>query len=131
MSEIRTEYKIRRRSDGLFSSGGGWPTWTKKGKTWKRRGDVGSHLTYAVSRRALGTYGDTPYEDIEIVTYDVVIMEVEIEEMGEAVTACRERHAAREQTRQAAAMTRRLATLDEEAARLRARLESPAAGPLR
>jgi hypothetical protein len=38
-------YKIRRKSDGHFSTGGDTPQWSKTGKVWKRISDVKSHLT--------------------------------------------------------------------------------------
>lgn len=43
MNEI-TIYKIRSRVTGLYSTGGGTPGWSKKGKTWNQRGHVSNHL---------------------------------------------------------------------------------------
>lgn len=37
-------YKIRRRSDGLFSSGGMYPRFGPKGKTWSSIGLLNQHL---------------------------------------------------------------------------------------
>ncbi len=37
-------YKIRRKSDGKFSTGGGHPSFTKNGKIWKQKGHLTSHL---------------------------------------------------------------------------------------
>lgn len=31
-------FKIRRKSDGLFSSGGAYPKWSKHGKSWATLG---------------------------------------------------------------------------------------------
>lgn len=38
-------YKIRRKSDGLFSTGGLTPRFTKTGKTWNQIGHLKSHFT--------------------------------------------------------------------------------------
>lgn len=38
-------YKIRRDSDGLFSTGGTVPNFTKKGKVWTSMGALKGHLT--------------------------------------------------------------------------------------
>ena len=38
-------YKIRRKSDGKFSTGGTTPTFTKLGKIWKQRSHLTSHLS--------------------------------------------------------------------------------------
>jgi hypothetical protein len=54
-------FKIQR-SDGLFSSGGENPTWSKNGKIWKQRGHVTSHLGL-VSRRE--------YADADVVEYEM------------------------------------------------------------
>jgi len=49
-SELREKppegvYKIRRESDGLFSTGGTCPRFTKKGKVWTSMGALKGHLT--------------------------------------------------------------------------------------
>lgn len=65
ISEAR--YRIRRKSDGLFSTG--WPIqWTAKGKDWKRLGDVRTHFTGC---SYYDEYADTPWSDIEVVVYEV------------------------------------------------------------
>ena len=38
-------YKIRRKSDGKFSTGGTTPSFSKNGKTWNTIGHLKSHLT--------------------------------------------------------------------------------------
>ena len=37
-------YKIRRKSDGLFSTGGIYPKFTSLGRFWKRKSDLHQHL---------------------------------------------------------------------------------------
>lgn len=58
-------YKIRRKSDGLFSSGGSAPHFTNKGKTWSQKGHVTSHINM------LGKYVSGYYSDCEIVEYEL------------------------------------------------------------
>lgn len=71
VSEAR--YMVRRKSDGLYSNAG-WPvTWSAKGKPWRRLGDVKGHLT-AQSRRE--RYGDAPWDDVEVVVFEVRVQEV-------------------------------------------------------
>lgn len=38
-------YKIQRLSDGLYSTGGSKPGWTKQGKVWTRLNHITAHLT--------------------------------------------------------------------------------------
>lgn len=42
-NEIRV-YKIRNRDNGLYSTGGSHPSWTKRGKTWGNIGGLKNHL---------------------------------------------------------------------------------------
>lgn len=37
-------FKIRDKNTGLFSTGGMYPSWTTKGKTWNGMGPLKSHL---------------------------------------------------------------------------------------
>jgi hypothetical protein len=53
-------YRIRRKVDGLFSTGGGYPRWTKKGKVWNSIGSLKAHLH-------LQNYGKSDnYEVVEL-----------------------------------------------------------------
>lgn len=61
-------YKIRCKSDGLFSSGGMAPYWRKEGKSWKK-GPLLSHLT--MIRDHYMHRDRTPYHDAEIVEFEV------------------------------------------------------------
>lgn len=40
----KPHYKILRPSDGLFSDGGGHPRFSKRGKIWRSKAAVSSHL---------------------------------------------------------------------------------------
>ncbi|HNC56680.1 MAG TPA: hypothetical protein PLP33_14630 [Leptospiraceae bacterium] len=59
-------YKIRRKSDGLFSQGGNWPDFSKLGKIWKTKGHLTNHLKQV---------RHSDYEDCEIVPYAIVEIE--------------------------------------------------------
>ena len=67
-------YKIRRKSDGLFSTGGMCPSFNKVGKVWKQIGHFKSHLAQ------LKPYGNQPigknfaseYRNCEVVEYEMV-----------------------------------------------------------
>lgn len=65
-------YKIRRTTDGLFSKGGEKPFFDTKGKLWKARNHVTSHMTQL---------GDNKksffYKDCEVVSFEIVETEFE------------------------------------------------------
>lgn len=61
-------YKIRRKSDGLFSMGGTSPHFNKKGKIWKQRGHLTSHINQLWSAKECKMYID----ECEVVTYELV-----------------------------------------------------------
>ncbi len=62
-------FKIRRRSDGLFSTGGSYPSFKKEGKVWSRRGNVSSH--FAQMQRSSAYLADC-----EVVVYELVESEI-------------------------------------------------------
>lgn len=63
-------YKIRRKSDGLYSSGGTNPSFHKVGKTWSRIHNVRRSLTDL--RKHRWWHDKFPYKDCEIVEYELV-----------------------------------------------------------
>lgn len=69
-------YKIRRKIDGLFSTGGTSPDFSDKGKVWKARGHISSHMKQVGSYYSSKTKNDY-YRDCEVVTYEVVETEVD------------------------------------------------------
>lgn len=69
MSE-RIVYRIRRKRDGLYSAGGGYPRWTAKGKVWSGRGPLTNHLNLV---------RDGMYAECEVVTVRIVEEEVSAE----------------------------------------------------
>ncbi|AWM35999.1 hypothetical protein GobsT_62540 [Gemmata obscuriglobus] len=68
-------FKIRRKSDGLFSEGRS-PSqsrvrWSAKGKTWRRMNDVRAHMLNLKDGKS---YGGTPWNDIEVVLHEVRVV---------------------------------------------------------
>lgn len=62
-------YKIRRKSDGLFSTGGSRPDFTKKGKVWRSQGDLNRHFGLLLQYKDLDYKwcGINLYKDCEVV----------------------------------------------------------------
>jgi len=69
---VKQVFKIRN-SQGLFSSGGTYITFTKKGKTWTSSGALNNHLAQ--------TRNDNLYiqEKCEVIAYELVETEVSVE----------------------------------------------------
>ena len=67
-------YKIRRRFDGLFSTGGMSPSFNKIGKVWKKLGHFKSHLAQIRPYRdsGIGQNFGKEYKDCEVVEYEMV-----------------------------------------------------------
>jgi hypothetical protein len=80
-----TLFKIRRESDGLFSTGGDSPNFTKRGKEWKQRGHVTSHLNQ-VRRPSV-------YEGCVIIECEIVVKEVDSIPVSRYLEAIRQRKA--------------------------------------
>lgn len=95
-------HKIRRKTDGLFSTGGAFPSFNNRGKIWRQRGHLTNHLNQ-VGRRNI-------YENCEIVSFELVETEVDTKPVKEYLD---ERAAKKEQERQEQ-LARREAGLREE-----------------
>src|SRR5262245_10200245 len=68
VSEAR--YKVRRKSDGLFSEGGASNVqFSSNGAEWKKVSSVRAHLSQNAPQGLYG--GNTPWDDVEIVVYEV------------------------------------------------------------
>ncbi len=64
-----TVYKIRDKETGLYSDGGRWPKFSKKGKTWKEIGHVKLHISQFNDN---WKWRDNDYlSKIEVVAFDV------------------------------------------------------------
>ena len=66
-------YKIRK--DGLFSTGGSTPRFSKVGKTWNAIGPFNAHLTLVYSNRRL-LNNKCIYDGAEVLVYEMVQREV-------------------------------------------------------
>lgn len=64
-------FRIRRKSDGLWSTGGCWPGFNKKGKIWRKIGSIRAHLTQVYNTHNHRMPGD-PYEGCEVVISEYV-----------------------------------------------------------
>lgn len=73
---MREVYKIRRKKDGLFSTGGTSPHFTKSGKIWSARNHVTSHLQVVWKK-------STYYKDCEVVRIQIQETEVEATDVFE------------------------------------------------
>lgn len=74
-------YKIRHNETGLFSTGGGNPDWTKRGKTWINRGGITSHLNLVKPSR--WRHLPYPYVDATVIAFELI----EIEDVDSHVPA--------------------------------------------
>jgi len=86
-------YKIRRKG-GLFSKGGSWPCFNDKGKIWKRRSDLTSHLNQLNSRRS------EVYAETDIVEFEIEEREVQSYPLTSYLMDVLDRKALKEQARQ-------------------------------
>tara|TARA_R110002020_G_scaffold291520_1_gene506924 strand:- start:480 stop:824 length:345 start_codon:yes stop_codon:yes gene_type:complete len=59
-------YKIKRGE--LYSTGGSWPSWVERGKTWMRMRDLRAHLRTV----RLPSHRTQHYEGAEVVTLETV-----------------------------------------------------------
>lgn len=75
-------YKIRRKADGLFSTGGSYPSFNGKGKEWYTLAAVGSHLAITANKRCYSSYCDTGHAELEIVTMVYEVHKSEIATQG-------------------------------------------------
>jgi len=65
-------YKIRRKSDGLFSMGGSNPHFNKTGKIWKQKGHLTNHLNQMWNDNIKVRYS----RECEIVLYEIIEKEI-------------------------------------------------------
>lgn len=72
-----TFYKVRRRSDNLFSNGGGTPRFSARGKIWRNLGPLRNHINQLSNPRI--------YDDCEIIKFET--KEIESIPASQEVTA--------------------------------------------
>ncbi len=83
MSDVM--FKIRSRKTGLFSKGGVWPTFSKAGKVWKRKGDISSHFSQ------LDSHGRQTYRDHNVEVVEMHVVEVETTSGDDWLAAAQQR----------------------------------------
>ena len=62
-------YKILNKSTGLYSLGGGYPKWSKFGKTWSSFANLNKHLSLFDEMK-----NNILYDNCVIVEYDAMIV---------------------------------------------------------
>lgn len=67
-------YRIRRKSDGLFSTGGSRPLWTKNGKLW-RAPALKLHIRMLEQYHRIDGW-KWPYRECELVEYEMAVKTV-------------------------------------------------------
>ncbi len=93
MTTIKKVYKIRRKTDGLYSTGGVYPKFTKIGKVWSSLGHLKSHMRQLFDTEYSSDWKTIYvklrikhiYKDCEIVTYIVTEDDNNIIEMSDMI----------------------------------------------
>lgn len=121
MTETRTEYKIRRTSNGLFSTGGTSPRFNTKGKVWRTMQALSAHLALSAGESGYGGRwgGGIPFSDLEVVEFQVTTTQMSSRIFSEVAQAYWNRKLDRRTKAEAGAKRSRLRRLEEEAAQLR------------
>lgn len=112
-SQVTYEYKIRRKQDGLFASGGRSPRFTRQGKTWHSAQALTLHLK-------LAHYGPISRVDqyFEIVVYAKEVREAYACKLSEKIEQVDRTTQLRQLASSRQCQRRRLKQLKEEQARL-------------
>jgi hypothetical protein len=119
-------YKIRRKSTGLFSSGGSSVSWSKNGKTWSTLAGVSGHLAMFIGRQYTSSWHHSQvlWNDVEIVVYEVKESPVENIPAEEYMAGLCERSERRKMKAEARKAKRVMESAQAEFERAKARLES-------
>ncbi|MDE2095737.1 MAG: hypothetical protein KGL39_00640 [Patescibacteria group bacterium] len=96
MTETFKVYKLRRKSDGLYSTGGTDPNFVAcKGKEWKNIGHLKNHLVMFSSNRYYGgphsNHKKTQFDNLEIVEYEGIRTEKSVQSVADYVDGLRQR----------------------------------------
>jgi len=73
-----TVYKIRHKVTGLFSTGGSYPSFREKGKTWSGTGQVRNHLAMHAGKESR-YYSRPKHHDFD--NWEVVEIAIQESEM--------------------------------------------------
>jgi hypothetical protein len=80
-------YKIRRKSDGLYSNGGQEPIFSKRGKIWMGVGDIKNHFNVIRKCHTSKKYLEVLYKGCEIVTF--ILNPMDRVDVNEFVSECK------------------------------------------
>ena len=105
-------YKIQRKSDGLFSTGGVHPRWNTIGKTWNLARHVVSHL------RQLSNWRNQQYSnDCVIVEFELVVKnEIDIQEFRDSANKRKQERLMKERKQELQSKIRELEVLQDRLA---------------
>jgi len=116
-------FKIRRKTDGLFSQGGSRPGFNKIGKMWKQKGHLTSHLNIVARQRPYLRDDKLAYDDCELVTFELTEIEVDSIPVSQYVKERKELQQEREQARDRAWEKRQKAERRKEFEKLKIEFE--------
>jgi len=69
-------YKIRHKETGLYSSGGAYPRWTKRGKVWYALHHIAAHLRLNSDHKKI-FYGNAEIVYFQVSIDSVTTMSIE------------------------------------------------------
>lgn len=98
MSEI---YQIRRKIDGLFSTGGSYPSFRKSGKKWLTRSALSNHLAILDDGLKSRCYKDCEIVRIEILETEVSTIDVSNWTLAKSTLKAKEKEKERREIREA------------------------------
>ena len=96
-------YKIRRKLDGMFSTGGTSPGFTKFGKIWKQRGHLTSHLNQFAQSWSRNSQ---VYDNCELVTFELSETEIDAIPLSQYIAEREQARLQREEDRDIARANR-------------------------
>lgn len=115
-----TVYRIRSKTTGKFSLGGGDVNWSAGGKIWKGKGPLSNHFTQLTS------FGRLEYRrnHAEVVTYELVETEVDVRSALDYMQDVLDRKKIRDDKDEQKRQKREIARLEAELTKRRAQLGS-------
>lgn len=117
---MKLVYKIRDNANGKFSTGGGHPRWTTKGKVWSTKAHVNSHLAMLV-----GCYGQRHMypSTVDVVEYELHEIESDVSSIDHWLDAVKQHAAEKEKKRNERAAKYRENLRRQEYEKLKAEFE--------
>lgn len=87
---VTTMYRIKNLDNGLYSSGGTYPSWTPKGKIWRQKNHLTCHLSLCPGKYR----GNIVVEAIEVI--EIVVLQEPLTTFVAEATARKEKREASE-----------------------------------